>query len=65
MAATGAAALAGVTGVAAYLNAKFHVAQDIGAIRRAQKTGRYYEKLGTFPCLLFFEHVSSLVVLTA
>ncbi|KAI2476095.1 Long-chain fatty acid transport protein 1 [Pyrenophora tritici-repentis] len=40
-----AASVAAVTSVAAYLNAKYHIAQDIDAIRSRSKAQKYYSQL--------------------
>lgn len=45
-AATVAASIAAASGVAAYLNGKYHVAQDIRGLRFKRKAGKYYEELG-------------------
>ena len=49
MAATSAVALAGVTAIGAYLNGKYHIAQDLRAKRRRKQAVDYYAGLGTFP----------------
>lgn len=41
-----AASLAAVSGLAAYLNAKYHVAQDLRLVRFKRKSERFYEELG-------------------
>jgi hypothetical protein len=47
MAAT-AASVAAVSGLAAYLNGKYHLGQDIKALRFRRNASKYYEELGTF-----------------
>jgi|TARA_R110002003_G_scaffold2545_3_gene24448 hypothetical protein len=46
MATTAAASVAAVTGLAAYLNGKYHLAQDIKALRFRRKAAKYYAELG-------------------
>jgi hypothetical protein len=46
MAATTAASVAAVTGLAAYLNGKYHLAQDIKALRFKRNANKYYAELG-------------------
>ncbi|KAF2715140.1 acetyl-CoA synthetase-like protein [Pleomassaria siparia CBS 279.74] len=45
MAATGVAAVAGVSAIAAYVNAKYHIAQDLRAKRRRSKAVEWYAEL--------------------
>jgi hypothetical protein len=45
--ATAAASVAAVSGLAAYLNGKYHLKQDIKALRFKRKASKYYENLGT------------------
>lgn len=45
---TVAASIAAASGVAAYLNGKYHVAQDIRGLRFKRKAAKYYEELGEF-----------------
>ena len=47
-AATAAASVAAVSGLAAYLNGKYHLGQDIKALRFRRKANKYYEELGTY-----------------
>jgi hypothetical protein len=47
MAATAAASVAAATGLAAYLNGKYHLAQDIRALKFRRNAAKYYEELGT------------------
>jgi hypothetical protein len=47
MAAPVAAAVAGVTAIGAYLNGKYHIAQDLRAKRRRKQAMDYYAGLGT------------------
>jgi hypothetical protein len=47
MAAAAAASLAGVSALAAYLDAKFHIGQDLRVKRRVGQVTRYYADLGT------------------
>lgn len=44
--ATTAVTIAAATGAAAYLNAKYHLGQDIRALRFRSKAIKYYEELG-------------------
>jgi hypothetical protein len=48
MATTSAIALTGVTAIGAYLNGKYHIAQDLKAKRRRKQAVDYYAGLGTF-----------------
>lgn len=43
---TTAAALAAASALAAYVNAKYHVAQDIKALRFKRSSTKHYEQLG-------------------
>jgi hypothetical protein len=43
---TAAASLAGIAGLAAWVNAKYHVSQDIAALRFKKGAERYYDELG-------------------
>ncbi|KAF2028426.1 acetyl-CoA synthetase-like protein [Setomelanomma holmii] len=45
MATTAVASVAAVTGLAAYLNGKYHLAQDIKALRFRSKAAKYYAEL--------------------
>jgi hypothetical protein len=47
MAATGAAAIAGLAGLAAYLNGKYHIAQDLKTRKKKKQAVKYYAELGT------------------
>lgn len=51
MAAT-AASVAAVSGLAAYLNGKYHLGQDIKALRFRRNATKYYEELGTLAITL-------------
>jgi hypothetical protein len=46
MAATAAASVAAATGLAAYLNGKYHLAQDIKALKSRRSGTKYYQELG-------------------
>jgi hypothetical protein len=46
--ATTAISIAAATGAAAYLNAKYHLGQDIRALKFRRNATKYYEGLGTF-----------------
>lgn len=54
MAAAAAASLAGISALAAYLDAKYHIGQDLRIKRRVGQAAKYYEELGMtfewFPC---------------
>ena len=41
-----AASVAAVSGLAAYLNGKYHLAQDIKALKFRSKAAKYYAELG-------------------
>lgn len=43
---TTAAALAAASALAAYVNAKYHVAQDINTLKFKRNSTKYYEQLG-------------------
>lgn len=45
-AAAAAASVAAVTGVGAYLNAKYHIAQDVRGLRFKKNAAKYYAELG-------------------
>jgi hypothetical protein len=44
---TAAASLAALAGLAAWVDAKYHVRQDIGALRFKKGAESYYDELGT------------------
>jgi hypothetical protein len=46
--ATTAVSIAAATGVAAYLNGKYHLGQDIKMLRFRRRAGKYYEEIGMF-----------------
>jgi hypothetical protein len=46
MAATAAASVAAVSGLAAYLNGKYHLAQDIKTLKFRSNAQKYYAELG-------------------
>lgn len=47
MSATAAAAsVAAISGLAAYLNGKYHIGQDLRLLRFRSKAGKYYADLG-------------------
>jgi hypothetical protein len=48
MAVTTAASVAAVSGLAAYLNGKYHLAQDIEALMFRRKALKYYQELGKY-----------------
>jgi hypothetical protein len=48
MATATVAALAGVSSLAAYLNAKYHIAQDLRVYRRRKRALQYYAELSMF-----------------
>lgn len=45
-AAAAAASVAAISGLAAYVNAKYHVAQDVRALKFKARAARYYADLG-------------------
>lgn len=48
MTATAAAAsVAAISGLAAYLNGKYNIAQDVRMLRFKKRAGKYYTDLGT------------------
>lgn len=53
MAAAAAASLAGVSALTAYINAKYHVGQDLGSLYHARQAGKYYAGLGMLILFLF------------
>lgn len=56
MAAAAAASLAGVSALAAYLDAKYHIGQDLRIKRRVGQAAKYYEDLGTSLLLFRFQN---------
>jgi hypothetical protein len=48
MAATAAASVAAVSGLAAYLNGKYHLAQDLEALIFRRKALKYYQDIGKY-----------------
>jgi hypothetical protein len=59
MAATAAASVAVATGLAAYLNGKYHLATDIERLRFKSKAAKYYAELGKHhpaPSTTIFTH---------
>jgi hypothetical protein len=48
MAVTAAASIAAVSGLTAYLNGKYHLAQDIKALAFRRKAAKYYEEIGKY-----------------
>jgi hypothetical protein len=51
---TAAASAAAITGLAAYLNGKYHIAQDLKALNSRRAAGKHYAELGT---VLAFSHL--------
>ena len=47
-AAATAASLAAISGLAAYVNGKYHISQDLRALRFKSKAGSHYEQLGMY-----------------
>jgi hypothetical protein len=47
-----AASVAAISGLAAYVNGKYHIAQDLRALRFRRQAASYYEELGTFEVLI-------------
>jgi hypothetical protein len=43
-----AASVAAISGLAAYINGKYHIAQDVRALRFKSRAVKYYAELGTF-----------------
>ena len=41
-----AASVAAISGLAAYVNAKYHIAQDLRGLRFKKNAASYYEQLG-------------------
>jgi hypothetical protein len=41
-----AASVAAISGLAAYVNAKYHIAQDLRGLRFKKRAANYYEELG-------------------
>jgi hypothetical protein len=48
MAATTAASVAAVSGLAAYLNGKYHLSQDLQALIFRRKALKYYQGIGKY-----------------
>ena len=48
---TTAAALAAISGLAAYINGKYHVTQDLKALKFKYQAAKYYAEVGTYPVL--------------
>jgi hypothetical protein len=46
-----AASVAAISGLAAYVNGRYHIAQDLRALRFKKRAARYYEELGTYDFL--------------
>lgn len=42
------AAIAGVSALAAYVNGKYHITQDLRAERKKKRAGEWYDGLGMF-----------------
>jgi hypothetical protein len=49
MATTAVASVAAISGLAAYLNGKYHLKQDIKTLRFRKQAANYYEELGKCP----------------
>jgi predicted lysophospholipase L1 biosynthesis ABC-type transport system permease subunit len=45
---TAAVSVAAITGLAAYVNGKYHVAQDLKVLGFKRRAGRYYAETGMF-----------------
>jgi hypothetical protein len=52
---TAAASVAAVSGLAAYLNGKYHLAQDIKTLRFRRNAAKYYAGIGTSIDLMFIQ----------
>jgi hypothetical protein len=52
MAATAAASVAAVSGLAAYLNGKYHLGQDLEALIFRRKALKYYQEIGKYTMIL-------------
>lgn len=60
MTAASAAALAGMASLAAYLDGKYHIGQDLRVKRRKKQAIKYYADLGE-SCSLIFLHFRELI----
>jgi len=49
MSAIAAASVAAITGVGGYLNAKYHIGQDVKMLRQKKAGEKHYASLGEFP----------------
>ena len=47
-----AAALAAVSGLAAYINGKYHIVKDLKGLRAKNEAAKYYAKLGMSSTLI-------------
>jgi len=45
---TAAASVAAISGLAAYVNGKYHIGQDLRALRFKKRAAGYYEELGMY-----------------
>lgn len=52
-----AASIAAISGLAAYLNGKYHIAQDLGVLEFKKQAEKYYAELGMFLFSNWFEYV--------
>ena len=43
-----AASVAAISGLAAYVNGKYHIGQDLRALRFKKRAAAYYEELGMY-----------------
>lgn len=63
MAAAAAASLAGISALAAYLDAKYHIGQDLKVITRLRRSAKYYASLGTSSISFLTSRVDLMAVL--
>jgi hypothetical protein len=49
MATTAVASVAAISGLAAYLNGKYHIKQDVKILKFRRDAAKYYAELGTSP----------------
>lgn len=61
MALTAASAVAGLSALSAYLNAKYHIGHDIGLLKRKKVTERWIAELGMFCLLIFFTRLYKVI----
>lgn len=59
---TAALSVAAATGLAAYVNGKYHIAQDLRVLNLKRQAAKHYEQLGMFIVFAFANHFSILFV---